>query len=191
MGGWVNSQQLVAELWHQFRLQNNVWKIYISTRKKYLIKALHWFCLVRFQYVTANWIFFNSEPFFSLSAFADQDKVFHNTCCSVLLHAKRYILLTVVSGRKAIVGLRHPVTIGFHISTEISKTSHHNHLKFWPLVGNTKSSNYNCTNLHQSSYNCIIYFYKLKRGRKDFFHDFFVSMCSPNAGRSVNDMWLK
>ena len=38
--------------------------------------------------------------------------------------------LTVVSGRKAIVGLRHPVTIGNHISTEISKTSHPRDLKF-------------------------------------------------------------
>ena len=39
-------------------------------------------------------------------------------------------VITVVSGRKAIVGLGHPVTIGIHISTEISKTSHPRDLKF-------------------------------------------------------------
>ena len=44
---------------------------------------------------------------------------------------------TVVSGRKAIVGLRHPVTIAIHISTEILKTSHPRHLKFGPHVRNT------------------------------------------------------
>ena len=44
---------------------------------------------------------------------------------------------TVVSGWKAIVGLRYPVTIGIHISTEISKTSHPRDLKFGPLVRNT------------------------------------------------------
>ena len=38
--------------------------------------------------------------------------------------------VTVVSGRKAIVGLRAaPVTIGIHISTEILKTSDHRQLK--------------------------------------------------------------
>ena len=37
---------------------------------------------------------------------------------------------TVVSGRKAIVGIMHPVTIGFHISTEISKTNYPRDLKF-------------------------------------------------------------
>ena len=39
-------------------------------------------------------------------------------------------VITVVSGWKAIVGLMHPVTIGIHISTEISKTSHPRDLKF-------------------------------------------------------------
>ena len=48
-----------------------------------------------------------------------------------------YTLTTVVSGRKAIVGLRHPVTIGLHISTEISKTSHPRDLQFLPLARNT------------------------------------------------------
>ena len=36
---------------------------------------------------------------------------------------------TVVSGRKAIVGLRHPVTIPIHMSTEISKNSHPKDIK--------------------------------------------------------------
>ena len=40
------------------------------------------------------------------------------------------LLPTVVSSWKAIVGLRQPVTIGIHISTEISKTSHPRDLKF-------------------------------------------------------------
>ena len=47
----------------------------------------------------------------------------HHLCFSVeSLH-------TAVSGWKAIVGLRKPVTIGIHISTEILKTSYLRHLK--------------------------------------------------------------
>ena len=42
----------------------------------------------------------------------------------------RHFWTTVVSGRKEIVGLRPPITIRIHLSTEISKTSHPRHLKF-------------------------------------------------------------
>ena len=38
---------------------------------------------------------------------------------------------TVVSDQKAFADLRHPVTIGIHISTEISKPSHPRHLKVY------------------------------------------------------------
>ena len=41
---------------------------------------------------------------------------------------------TVVKGRTPVVG---PVTMGIHISTEISKNNYPRHLKLWPCVRNT------------------------------------------------------
>ena len=49
------------------------------------------------------------------------------------------LVTTVVSGRKAIDGLRHPVTIGIHSLTEMSKTSHPRNLKVGPFVRITES----------------------------------------------------
>ena len=70
------------------------------------------------------WWFFNFFLLFiSLVLF---DQIEHNSS-------------TVVSDRKAIVGLRHYVTIAIHISTEISKNSHPKDLKFGPLDRNTYS----------------------------------------------------
>ena len=46
-------------------------------------------------------------------------------------------LRTVLSDWKAIVGLRRPVALGIHTSTEISKTSHPRDLKILPLVRHT------------------------------------------------------
>ena len=44
---------------------------------------------------------------------------------------------TVASGQKVIAGLRHPVTMGIHISTEISDASLPRHLHILPLARNT------------------------------------------------------
>ena len=47
---------------------------------------------------------------------------------------------TVVSDRKPIVGLGHPVTIGIHLSAEILLTRHPGQLKILSLVTNTSES---------------------------------------------------
>ena len=79
-----------------------------------------------------------------------------NYCSMVSLY------YTVVSSKKAIVGLRHPNTIGIHISTEISNTSHPRHLNFLTiaqkyLVGQDEHT-HNCKMCTKNARACIFTF---------------------------------
>ena len=96
-----------------------------------------------------------------------------------------------MSERKAIVSLRHPVTIGDHISSEISETRHRLSIlkiaKFSPSMLERAFLTFTTVN-----------FEKVEKGRifgihegGNFFLIFFVYKCSPYPGRSGNDMWLK